>query len=276
MNARRTGLALCLDDLRLHRRWLLDGARDIEMQDLTRPEVLSGDWLAVAAQVRDLLAGHDGHLGVHGPFWNLSVAARDPAARALTQDRLLLGLDFAELIGGTHLVVHSPFDFFGHPLALSGEPLDAELERAHETLGPVVQRAEDQGVTVMIENIYDLNPAPLLALAQSFQSEHVALSLDTGHAHLMTARGGLPPQAWIEQLGVWLGHVHLNDNDVTRDQHLAPGRGTVHWAGVQRALAESAATPRLLVEVRPDQIDAGRAWVEQLGDLQDSEPAPGW
>lgn len=260
---KRAGLALTLNELPEFAPWLIETGRDVELQDITYSEVMEGDWRGVASQIGALLDGYQGRIGIHGPFWHLNIAPRDPAVRRLVQERLNLGLDFAQAIGGTHMVVHSPFDFFGHPQAVPGARLVPELERVAQTMQPIVQRAEQEGVTLVIENIYDLSPSALIALVQSFDSNAVRLSVDTGHAHLMTQRGGPPPQTWIETVAPYLGHVHLCDNDTTNDQHLAPGRGTIHWASVERALDKAPETARLLVEVKASELGLGRQWLEQ-------------
>jgi len=260
--AQRLGLAVTLPELRAQADWLLSQTRDIEVQDITRPEVLEGDWPELAREIRTLLEGHSGRLGIHGPFWQLSIAARDPAVRKLVQRRLYCGLDFAEMIGATHMVVHSPFDFFGHPLAVTKSKLDEELQRVHSLLQPVVEKASDQGCTLMIENIYDLNPAPLLTLVRSFETPFVRLSVDVGHAHLMTQRGGLPPQQWLTQAQESLGHIHLHDNDGMSDQHLAPLQGTIHWSSLVRALRDIPDDTRLIVETKALELPLAREWIE--------------
>jgi hypothetical protein len=44
------------------------------------------------------------------------------------------------------------------------------LARIHAVLGPVVKRAEDAGITIVIENIEDVDPATRRALVDSFAS----------------------------------------------------------------------------------------------------------
>lgn len=265
---RKIGLALCLNELREQALWLKETGRDLELQDITLSEVLEGDWKAVAHRTSKLLDGFEGRLGIHGPFWHLNIAPRDPAVRRLVQSRLNLGLDFAHMVGGTHMVIHSPFDFFGHPMTVPGHRLPLEIERVHETLLPIVKRATEQGVTLVIENIYDLNPQPLLKLVKSFNTPNVRLSVDTGHAHLMTQRGGPPPATWIAEAGDLLGHIHLCDNDTTNDQHLAPEKGTIHWASVLSMLQNSPIDTRMLVEVKPPEIEDGKQWIEGLSQKQ--------
>lgn len=261
----RLGLAVTLPELKRAAEWLKDGARDVELQDICEvPALLDGDWREVARQSRDLLEGHAGRIGVHAPFWNLTLTALDPEIRRVVQARYLLGLDYAEAVGGTHLVIHSPFYFFGHSLVAHRDMLEQEIELAHLTLRPVLERAEQLGCTLVIENILDANPEPLLALVASFDSTFVRVSIDVGHAHVMAARGGPPAAHWLHMAGEWLGHVHLQDNDAASDAHLAPGEGTVHWPSILRELRASSTDPCLIVEVRPSELERAMAWVDTV------------
>lgn len=259
----RMGLAVTLPELETCAGWLREGGRDVELQDICEPQVMDGDWREVARRSKALLDGHTGRIGVHAPFWNLTTAALDAQVRAAVQARLHLGLDYAQAVGGTHLVVHSPFHFFGHPLVAHQDTLGAEIELAHLTLSPVLERARDLGCTVVIENILDTNPAPLLALVQSL-GPGVRLSVDVGHAHMMAARGGPPAAHWLAQGRALLGHVHLQDNDGAGDAHLAPGGGTVNWSAVLRELRASDESTRLIVEVVPGEVQRAMTWISAL------------
>ncbi|WP_407572357.1 sugar phosphate isomerase/epimerase family protein [Deinococcus altitudinis] len=264
---KRMGLAVTLPELEQSADWLKAGARDVELQDVCEPHVMDGDWRATARRSAELLSGHGGRVGVHAPFWNIATAALDSQVRAVVQARLNLGLDYLEAVGGTHLVVHSPFYFFGHPLVAHHDTLEAEIALTHLTLEPLVSRAADLGCTLVIENILDVYPGPLLALVASFRSPHVRLSIDVGHAHIMGGRGAPPAAHWLAQGASLLGHVHLQDNDAATDAHLAPGGGTVHWAGVLRELRLSQTDPRLIVEVVPGEVERAMAWIGALEEV---------
>ena len=249
--------------------WLMAG-RDLELQDAVSHLVLDGDWRAYAAGIKTQLTGFSGRLGIHGPFWGLTVMASDPAVRAVTVARLKRGLEFAAELGATHMVVHSPFDFFGHPLVAHTQVtgLDDQIGQVHDTIGEVVALAREVGCTLMVENIRDLNPAPLLALVRSFDSEFVRVSIDVGHAHLMQQKGGPSPEQWIMEAGELLGHVHLQDNDGLLDRHWMPGEGNINWTPVFRALGhvrQSGGAPRLILEIKPEDIEPGANWLSGRG-----------
>lgn len=178
------GAAMTLDEVELHRDWLFEKSRDLELQSFIDAEVLNCDWAPLAARTRRLLDGHSGRLGIHGPFWGFTIASEDPDIRAIVTRRLLQGLDVCAAIGATHMVIHSPYTSWSYNnLDDNAGAREALVERTHVTLRDAVRRAEDIGCTMVIENIEDKDPHIRVALAESFQSPAVAVSIDTGHAH---------------------------------------------------------------------------------------------
>jgi len=247
-------LGVSLDIARMveHRDWILESNRDVELRDPSYPETLDNGWRPLVEKARSLLDGHTGRLGVHGPFWNLTTAARDSLVRNAVVDRLRQGLQFAAEVGATHMVIHSPFAYLGaNPFTpySPGPKLDEEISVAHETLREVLPLAEENGCTLVMENIYDTNPRPLITLVKSFDSELVRLSVDTGHAFIAHRLGGPPPDQWVREAGDMLHHLHLQDTDGNADRHWEPGDGSVNWFAVFEALSELDHDPRLILEV---------------------------
>jgi sugar phosphate isomerase/epimerase len=250
-----------------YREWLLDGQRDLEIQDAFQPDVLDNDWSSLVRQARQTLDGYTGRLGIHGPFDGLTLMSRDPQVRNFVAGRLRKGLEFGAELGATHMVVHSPFMFFGSPfVAHSASAGRAEqIDLVHATLETVLPLAEQHDCTLVIENIFDTNPAPLLALVNSFASEHVRMSLDAGHAFLTQRIGGPPADQWVREAGPLLGHVHLQDNDGHLDRHWSPGDGSINWEALFDALGASTGNPRMIIELRNLQdIPRASAWLAEL------------
>jgi sugar phosphate isomerase/epimerase len=246
--------------------WLLADQRDLELTDPLTNVFFECDWRGVARETATLLSGHAGRRGVHAPFDGLPVDSPDPRAAAVMRDRLFESLEFTALVGGTHLVLHSPFLYFGRSGSVHrGADLSAQIERVRHNLAAVVERAAAQGCTLVFENIFDLRPEPLDRLVASFQSPFVGRSLDTGHAHLMAARGAPAPDVWIDAAGELLVHVHLADNDGESDRHWACGAGTIAWPAVFRALTRLPAPPRLILEMSVPNQDASLAHLFAAG-----------
>lgn len=252
----RLGAALYLADLArvpgLHD-WIQ--GRDVEIRDFTDIGALAADaWRPLAERLRDAFRGHSGRLGLHGPFWGFALDQPDPDFRALVQDRMLTALAAAEVFCGGqqgHMVIHSPFTTWAS--FNRGTEMDDHqgiLERTLTTMAPVVKRAVETGIVLVIENCEDRDPWERVALARAFGSEAVRVSLDTGHAHYAHgSTGGPPVDAHVRAAGPMLAHVHLQDADGVADRHWALGRGTIRWHGVFAALAELPEMPRLILEM---------------------------
>lgn len=263
------GAALRAHDLPKLAEWLIADQRDLELQDIYWPEVLDGDWQAVVREARDCLDGYQGRLGIHGPFISLTLLARDPKIRAVVQARLLQGIEFGDALGATHMVVHSPFDFFGHPdwVHTHDEAVwPTQKEMVLTTLEPVIEAARQAGILLVIETIYDRGCAPLLEIVDAVPARGLQMSLDVGHAFIGAQRGGPAPEAWVRAAGPRLAHVHVQDTDGLRDRHWPPGAGRVDWPALFAALGELAHMPRLLLELRtPEAIRQGAAWLAAQG-----------
>ncbi|MEM7566436.1 MAG: sugar phosphate isomerase/epimerase family protein [Pseudomonadota bacterium] len=262
------GAALRLEDLPTHRDWLFGAERDVELQDFHAPEVLTSDWRPLAERARKELDGLPGRLGIHGPFWGLSLANPDPDMRAIVTQRMMTGLEICETVGADQMVIHSPYttwDFNNLPNYPGAGA--SVVESVHGTLREVVARAESQGVTLVIENIQDIDPNARVELARSFGSDAVRVSIDTGHAAYAHGSTGAPPvDYYVHAAGEMLHHVHLQDADGYADRHWAIGEGVIPWPAVFRALARLSSNPRLLLELRDKAgIPTSFAYLRDLG-----------
>jgi sugar phosphate isomerase/epimerase len=261
------GAAMPIETLVLQQAWILEQNRDLEIQDGFRSDVLDGDWRPLVNKAKSLLEGYTGRMGIHGPFDGLLIASWDAPVREFVRGRYLKALEFAEGLGATHMVMHSPFLYFGHAMIAHSQAhgLKDQIGWAHETLNAVVARASEIGCQIVIENIRDTNPLPLLELVKSFDSKFVRFSLDTGHANLMHEIGAPTADQWVLDAGEYLGHVHLQDNDGQLDRHWHPGRGSINWYAVFKALSTLEHNPRLILEVRDADVIPAFDWLCNQG-----------
>jgi sugar phosphate isomerase/epimerase len=249
--------------------WLIDGQRDLEIQDPAWPDYLDTNWKANTTEIQSMLDGHTGRRGIHGPFFSLPLDAIDSKIRAVVQDRFMRALDYCAALGGTHMVVHSPFNYLGTPFqpltpAKDGFP---HLMFIHNTMDEVVKHAESLNITIMIENIFDRDPSILVEAVRSFNSPNVRVSTDVGHAFVMSRVGAPPPDYFVREAGALSGHLHLQDTDGFADRHWVPGEGDVKWAPIFKALYDLDHTPRLIIEI----ADQGR-----ICDAANFFEAHGW
>ena len=262
------GAALTNPELATYQNWILEKDRDLELQSFVGAAVLDDDWTPLADEVKHLLAGYKGRMGIHGPFWGFTIDTQDPLVRAVVQKRLGQGLDVCAAVGGTHMVVHSPFttwDF--NNLDGNTGARDKMFTRVHEVMAPIVKRAETLGVTLVLENIEDINPADRKELCQSFGSSALQLSIDTGHAQYAHGSTGAPPvDYFVRSAGEMLAHVHLQDADGHADRHWQIGQGNILWPSVFAAIAALPVKPRLILELADKStIPASMAYLQAQG-----------
>ncbi|WP_028955050.1 sugar phosphate isomerase/epimerase [Sulfitobacter sp. 20_GPM-1509m] len=250
--------------------FILSENRDLEIQDFCDGDLLNGDWKTVADHTRSLLTGYTGRLGIHGPFWGLNIASPDTEMRALNKRKHLQGIEVCEYLGATQMVIHSPYttwSFNNLDNAPARKEYDRLVDNCHDTMAEVVKRAEDCGVTMVIENIEDIDPDIRCALADSFNSPAMAVSIDTGHAHYAHGTNGAAPvDYYVRRAGDRLQHIHLQDADGYADRHWSIGQGTIRWEAVFRALGELGSNPRLILELRDkDGILPSADYLQSLG-----------
>ncbi|ASM74658.1 MULTISPECIES: sugar phosphate isomerase/epimerase family protein [Roseobacteraceae] len=264
------GVAIPTTTLETLQDFILSENRDLEIQDFCDADLLNGDWKTVADHARTLLTGYTGRLGIHGPFWGLNIASPDTEMRALNRRKHLQGIEVCEHLGATQMVIHSPYTTWSYnnlDNAPERKEYDRLLENCHDTMDEVVKRAEDCGVTMVIENIEDIDPDIRCALADSFSSPAMAVSIDTGHAHYAHGTNGAAPvDYYVRRAANRLQHIHLQDADGYADRHWAIGEGTIRWESVFRALGEFDSNPRLILELRDKAgILPSVAYLQSLG-----------
>ena len=262
------GAAMGVSWLARYAAWLRDGHRDLELQDFSGHEVLDGDWRPLVDAARRGLEGWEGRLGIHGPFWGFSLASADPLVRDVVRRRLDRALDVCAALGARQMVVHSPVTAWDHR-NLDARPgaRDRQVEMCRATLADALARAEAQGVTLVLENIEDLDPGARAAIVQALCSPALRLSIDTGHAHYAHGTCGAPPvDYYVLRAGAWLAHMHLQDADGYADRHWQIGTGTIRWHAVFAALERTDATPHLVLELADAAgIPASMDWLVAQG-----------
>ena len=247
----RLGVAVDYNSFDILGDWIFEHDRTIEIQDFTNPKTLTGDTGPLIEKYCDLLGGFMGDIGIHGPFIGFDIATSDLEIQGIVTKRLLQGLEVAEALNATHMVIHSPFTQWHTQNSWNFEWMRPQMfEDAINVLAPAVSRAEDIGCTLVLENINDVVPSDRRMLIEAINSPNVKLSVDTGHAHLVHGSNGAPPvDYFLKDAGEMLAHVHLQDADGYADRHWIPGEGSVMWTSVFDTIAELEQQPRLIIEV---------------------------
>ena len=75
-----------------------------------------------------------------------------------------------------------------------------------------------------------MDAGPIKHLMQRINDDRIGVCLDIGHANY----SNIPVREWFEELGEWIGYMHLSDNHGQYDDHLPLGKGTIDWDEADR------------------------------------------
>jgi len=113
------------------------------------------------------------------------------------------------------------------------------------TWEPMARRAEELGVMISLENVYEQTPDMIVALLDSLSSRNVGFCLDVGHQNAFSST---PLAEWLKVLGLRLGEVHLHDNNGRGDDHEPIGSGSVAFPTLFAHLRETGLRPVITLE----------------------------
>ena len=219
---------------------------DFALRNRIHPEIyFSGDDLD-ACQEKDIkhlaetLHRNELEITLHGPFMDLSPGGVDRRIKGVTLDRFIKTIELGRFFKPETIVFHPGYEkwkFDGN--------VELWLESSLQTWRPLVKRAEELGLTLAIENVFEENPESLAALLKGVNSSHLRFCFDTGHHHVFSKT---PLPIWIETLGGYLREVHLHDNHKETDEHLPIGEGGFDFDRFFNLLSEFGLDPIYTIE----------------------------
>jgi len=174
-----------------------------------------------------------------GQSWSWSPTASDPEVRKRIIDFTCKALSVAKWLGtDAYLFVPGAVDVFFLPDA-EVVPYEVCYERASEAVKQILPTAEETGVTIGVENVWNkflLSPLEMRDFIDSFGSDSVGCYFDVGNV-LLT---GFPDQ-WIRILGKRVKRVHIKDFKLsvgTAEGFVDLLEGDVDFDTVNKALAD--------------------------------------
>ncbi|MEJ2365920.1 MAG: sugar phosphate isomerase/epimerase [Deltaproteobacteria bacterium] len=191
-------------------------------------------------EVARLLAAGGRSVTFHGPFMDLAPGAVDETIRRATAQRLQRTLELVPLFDPGSVVFHAGYDASRYQ-AHCEEWLASSLA----TWEPLSKMAEEMGVVIHLENVYEQTPEMILNLLEKISSEYLGFCLDMGH---MNVFGKVPLSEWLDALGPYLKEVHLHDNDGLSDMHGPIGSGTAPFEELFQYLQDKKIKPLVTLE----------------------------
>ena len=155
---------------------------------------------------------------VHGDFFDVIPFSVDARVREIADLRIRQSLDVARRMNASAVVFHTNYN----PFLNTKEYVDGWIRQNVTYWSSVLEANKD--VHIYLENMFDTSPDILKELAEGlYPYSNFGLCLDYAHAALSK----VAPQEWARQLGKYVKHIHINDNDGISDLHLAWGDGVL-------------------------------------------------
>ena len=190
------------------------------------------------------------HLSMHGPFLDLNPAAFDSKVRDITMYRFQQSYEAAMELGAERLVFHTGYVPRIYYLYMWPE-------RVSEFFNEFMEGKS--GLPVLLENVYDPKPDPIVRVKELTESPDFNLCLDIGHAHCYSE---IPLTGWIEKAGKYVKHIHVHNNDRTWDDHLGVKGGTIPLEEVKTWMKKYISDATATIECNTFQDISG--WYEEL------------
>ena len=183
---------------------------------------------------------------MNSDHWAHPLSDPDPAVREKSLECVAQSIETAAYLGGdTVLIVPGVVN----PLV----PYEAAYERSIESIRKVLPQAEDKGIALAVENVWNkflLSPMEFAAYVDSFESPCLRAYFDAGN---IVAYGY--PEHWVRTLGERIVKVHVKGFDAGRHAFVQLLEGTIDWRRVMTALQAIGYDDYVTAELAPDRDD---------------------
>ena len=176
----------------------------------------------------------------HAPFVDLRPGALDDRIRKTSLDRIRQVFDLTPYFQPLKIVCHPSFDDRYYV-----DCDDLWLENSVNFWHQLIPLARDGETLIALENVYEKEPHMLRRLFETLSSDQVCFCFDTGHFNVFSYA---PLKTWMEQMGRYVGHLHLHDNFGKFDEHLPVGTATFPFDPLFAALKAFKVKPTITLE----------------------------
>ncbi|MGN1105930.1 MAG: sugar phosphate isomerase/epimerase family protein [Huintestinicola sp.] len=191
-----------------------------EFNDFFAPDVLDSK-----ERVKEIAAKYKAcklpdTLTCHGDFFDVLIFSSDRLIREISELRVRQSIEAALEIGAEAVIFHTNHNPFFTAESYVNNWLDFNEKFWSGILTEYPQ------LNIYIENMCDSSPDMLAALSERLKGfENYGVCFDYAHACVF----GSDIDKWVTALAPYVKHMHINDNDLKSDLHLAVGEGKIDW-----------------------------------------------
>lgn len=194
---------------------------------------------------------------MHGAFFDVLVFSSDKKIRKISEERVIESLDIARKIGARGVVFHTNHN----PDLTSESYIKSWLDINESFWRKVLPQYPD--LEIYMENMFDRTPDMLCGLAKRLADmPNFGVCFDYAHAAVY----GSDIDGWVNSVAPYAKHIHINDNDLENDLHLAVGCGRIDWEHF-KVCFEQKLTAAKTVLIETSSIENQRRSAEFLAKL---------
>lgn len=177
---------------------------------------------------------------LHGAFLDVTIFSSDKKIREVSELRVIQSIEAAKKINAKAVIFHTNIN----PILNLKEYENNWLKTNVEFWSRMLTDYPD--ISIYIENMFDQSPKMLKKLAKNLcEYANFGICFDYAHAVISST----PINIWVESLSKYVKHVHINDNDLVSDLHLAVSDGKINWQEFYYLYTEFLSETTLLIEV---------------------------
>ena len=185
-----------------------------EYNDFYDPDVLDDE--SRLNELVDLYKGYKlpEYTTMHGAFYDVIPFSKDKKIKEISILRIEQSIQVAKRIGARSVIFHTNYN----PFLNSDEYLNIWLSENIKFWSGILEKYSD--INIYLENMFDNSPIVLEKLSNELSKyENYGVCFDLGHVAI--SKTSL--NEWVSSLGRYVKHIHINDNDLISDLHLAWG-----------------------------------------------------
>ncbi len=196
-----------------------------EYNDFYMPDLLDDNLKLQSVMDRYRTAGVPEYCTMHGAFFDIIPFSNDSAIRRVSLERMKESMEIAEKMGARGVVFHTNC----YPMLYSEMYNKGVIDGIVSALKNLLETYRN--IDIYLENMFDGNPDIMKAISEQL-SEYVNYGVCLDYSHAIIS--GTDIDIWVETLHPYIRHVHINDNDLKSDLHLAVGDGKIDWDGFKK------------------------------------------
>lgn len=212
-----------------------------EYNDFFSPEILDDTRKSEEITARYKSCRLPERCTMHGAFLDVLVFSEDKEIREISRKRVVQSIEASKKIGAEAVVFHT-----NHNPLLTAEGYRKNwLERNEFFWREILSEYPD--TAVYMENMFDDSPDMLASLSERLSDiRNFGVCFDYAHASSFGRNTEI--SEWVKKLASYVKHLHINDNDLKNDLHLAVGCGKINWTEFKEYYFEYFSECTVLIE----------------------------